>query len=57
MISTSSRSSRIVTAHCSWQRLLDADGDDLELTYRRTPADHEASARRASGSARSPTTI
>ncbi len=25
---------RIVPAHCSWQRLLDADGDDLELTYR-----------------------
>ncbi len=25
---------RIVPAHCSWQRLLDADGDDLETTYR-----------------------
>jgi type I restriction enzyme M protein len=25
---------RIVPAHCSWQRLLDAEGDDLELTYR-----------------------
>ena len=25
---------RIVPAHCSWQRLLDADGDDLEVTYR-----------------------
>ncbi|RBY96869.1 SAM-dependent DNA methyltransferase [Blastococcus sp. TF02-8] len=25
---------RIVPAHCSWQRLLDADGDELELTYR-----------------------
>jgi len=25
---------RIVPAHCSWQRLLDADGDDLEITYR-----------------------
>jgi hypothetical protein len=23
---------RIVPAHCSWQRLLDADGDDLERT-------------------------
>ncbi|WP_223884473.1 type I restriction-modification system subunit M N-terminal domain-containing protein [Micromonospora craniellae] len=25
---------RIVPAHCSWQRLLDAEGDDLEITYR-----------------------
>ncbi len=25
---------RIVPADCSWQRLLDADGDDLEVTYR-----------------------
>src|SRR3954454_13408758 len=25
---------RIVPAHCSWQRLLDSDGDDLEVTYR-----------------------
>jgi type I restriction enzyme M protein len=25
---------RIVPAQCSWQRLQDADGDDLELTYR-----------------------
>jgi type I restriction enzyme M protein len=25
---------RIVPANCSWQRLLDADGDDLEVTYR-----------------------
>ena len=25
---------RIVPAHLSWQRLLDADGDDLEITYR-----------------------
>jgi len=25
---------RIVPRHCSWQRLLDADGDDLEVTYR-----------------------
>ncbi|SIN26285.1 HsdM family class I SAM-dependent methyltransferase [Micromonospora cremea] len=25
---------RIVPPHCSWQRLLDADGDDLEVTYR-----------------------
>ena len=25
---------RIVPAECSWQRLLDADGDDLEVTYR-----------------------
>jgi type I restriction-modification system DNA methylase subunit len=25
---------RIVPPHCSWQRLLDADGDDLEITYR-----------------------
>jgi type I restriction enzyme M protein len=25
---------RIVPAHCSWQRLLDAYGDELELTYR-----------------------
>src|SRR5204863_10086619 len=25
---------RIVPAHCSWQRLLDADGDELEVTYR-----------------------
>jgi type I restriction enzyme M protein len=25
---------RIVPAHCSWQRLLDADGDELEATYR-----------------------
>jgi type I restriction enzyme M protein len=25
---------RIVPAHCSWQRLLDADGDVLEVTYR-----------------------
>ncbi|MFI6331499.1 N-6 DNA methylase [Micromonospora chersina] len=25
---------RIVPAHCSWQRLLDAEGDDLEVTYR-----------------------
>jgi type I restriction enzyme M protein len=24
----------IVPAHCSWQRLLDAEGDDLEVTYR-----------------------
>jgi type I restriction enzyme M protein len=24
----------IVPAHCSWQRLLDSDGDDLEVTYR-----------------------
>ena len=28
------RPERIVPAHCSWQRLLDADGDELELTYR-----------------------
>ncbi len=28
------RPERIVPAHCSWQRLLDADGDDLEVTYR-----------------------
>jgi type I restriction enzyme M protein len=26
---------RIVPADCSWQLLLDADGDELELTYRR----------------------
>ncbi|GAA1760792.1 class I SAM-dependent DNA methyltransferase [Luedemannella helvata] len=25
---------RIVPANCSWQRLLDAEGDDLEVTYR-----------------------
>ncbi|CAB4924616.1 MAG: N-6 DNA methylase [Actinobacteria bacterium] len=25
---------RIVPPHCSWQRLLDRDGDDLEVTYR-----------------------
>ncbi len=25
---------RIVPPHCSWQRLLDADGDDLEISYR-----------------------
>ncbi|MGC4874971.1 N-6 DNA methylase [Micromonospora sp. DT43] len=25
---------RIVPSHCSWQRLLDADGDELEVTYR-----------------------
>src|SRR4051795_6740205 len=25
---------RIVPAHCSWQRLMDADGDELETTYR-----------------------
>jgi type I restriction enzyme M protein len=25
---------RIVPAQCSWQRLLDASGDDLEITYR-----------------------
>ncbi|MHB1475585.1 MAG: type I restriction-modification system subunit M N-terminal domain-containing protein [Dermatophilaceae bacterium] len=25
---------RIVPENCSWQRLLDADGDDLEVTYR-----------------------
>ena len=25
---------RIVPAECSWQRLLDADGDELEITYR-----------------------
>ena len=25
---------QIVPAHCSWQRLLDVDGDDLEVTYR-----------------------
>ena len=25
---------KIVPANCSWQRLLDADGDDLEVTYR-----------------------
>jgi type I restriction enzyme M protein len=25
---------KIVPAHCSWQRLLDADGDELETTYR-----------------------
>ncbi len=25
---------QIVPRHCSWQRLLDADGDDLEVTYR-----------------------
>lgn len=25
---------RIVPRHCSWQRLLDADGDELETTYR-----------------------
>jgi type I restriction enzyme M protein len=25
---------KIVPAYCSWQRLLDADGDDLEVTYR-----------------------
>jgi type I restriction enzyme M protein len=25
---------RIVPEHCSWQRLLDKDGDDLEVTYR-----------------------
>ena len=25
---------RIVPAHCSWQHLLDADGDELEVTYR-----------------------
>ncbi|MEV4511372.1 class I SAM-dependent DNA methyltransferase [Dactylosporangium sp. NPDC049525] len=28
------RGERIVPEHCSWQRLLDADGDDLEVTYR-----------------------
>ena len=26
---------QVVPADCSWQRLLDADGDELELTYRR----------------------
>jgi type I restriction enzyme M protein len=26
---------RIVPSECSWQRLLDADGDELEVTYRR----------------------
>jgi type I restriction enzyme M protein len=26
---------QIVPENCSWQRLLDADGDDLEVTYRR----------------------
>src|SRR4051794_14271167 len=25
---------RIVPAHCSWQRLLDVEGDELEVTYR-----------------------
>jgi type I restriction enzyme M protein len=25
---------RIVPPHCSWQRLLDAEGDELEVTYR-----------------------
>ena len=25
---------QIVPANCSWQGLLDADGDDLEVTYR-----------------------
>jgi type I restriction enzyme M protein len=25
---------KIVPEHCSWQRLVDADGDELELTYR-----------------------
>ena len=25
---------RIVPEHCSWQTLLDADGDDLAVTYR-----------------------
>jgi type I restriction enzyme M protein len=24
----------IVSPSCSWQRLLDTDGDDLEVTYR-----------------------
>ncbi len=24
---------RIVPAECSWQRLLDSDGDELEVTY------------------------
>jgi type I restriction enzyme M protein len=28
------RPERIVTDSCSWQRLLDADGDELEVTYR-----------------------
>ena len=28
------RPERIVPADCSWQRLLDAEGDDLEVTYR-----------------------
>ncbi len=28
------RPERVVPAHCSWQRLLDADGDELEVTYR-----------------------
>ncbi len=32
--SRSLRPERIVPEHCSWQRLLDADGDDLEVTYR-----------------------
>src|SRR4051812_19715214 len=30
---------RIVPEQCSWQRLLDADGDDLETTYRHILAD------------------
>jgi type I restriction enzyme M protein len=29
------RPERIVPPECSWQRLLDADGDELEVTYRR----------------------
>src|SRR6476659_3177987 len=28
------KTERIVPPNCSWQRLLDADGDDLEVTYR-----------------------
>lgn len=35
---------RIVPEHCSWQRLLDADGDDLELTYRHILEDLSRSA-------------
>ncbi|TNH27484.1 SAM-dependent DNA methyltransferase [Micromonospora orduensis] len=30
---------QVVPPHCSWQRLLDAEGDDLEFTYRRTLED------------------
>jgi type I restriction enzyme M protein len=29
------RAERIVPPDCSWQRLLDSDGDELEATYRR----------------------